>query len=93
MHIILVVIELHIPFAHSLKEKRKQVKSLKDRLQHRFNASVAEIDAMEEWQRSVVGITMISNDKRFLESQTSAMEQQVLEYTELEVVKFKKEWL
>lgn len=93
MHIILITLELHIPFAQSLKEKRKQIKSLKDRLQHKFNASIAEIDALDEWQKAVMGITMIGNDKRFLESQSSAMEQVVLEYTELEVIKILKEWL
>ncbi|MCW9012444.1 MAG: DUF503 domain-containing protein [Gammaproteobacteria bacterium] len=93
MHIILIVIELHIPFAHSLKEKRKHIRSLKDRLQNKFNASVAEIDAKEEWQKSILGITMISSDKRFLESQSSAIEQIVLEYGELELIKIQKEWL
>ena len=84
---------VYIPFSHSLKEKRKHIKSLKDRLRHKFNVSVAEIDGQEEWQKSVIGISMINSDKRYLESQSQAIEQIILEYTDLELMKFQKEWI
>ena len=40
-----LTIELHIEAAHSLKDKRQVVRSLKDRLRASFNVSVAELEA------------------------------------------------
>lgn len=93
VHICLLVVTLHIPCAASLKEKRKQVKSLRERLQAKFNASVAEIDAHDEWQSAVLGLTMISNDRRYLETQCSAIEQLVMDYRDIELVSIRREWL
>lgn len=93
MHILLIKINLHIPLAHSLKEKRREIKSLKDRLSSRFNASVAEIDALDKWQQAVLGVCMISNDKSYLDKQFGLIETIVFEYTELELIDMKREWL
>ena len=59
------VLTLHIQVedSHSLKEKRHVVKSLKDRLRARFNVSVAEIDGLDSWQRSVVAAVTVSSDR------------------------------
>ncbi len=89
----LIVMQLHIPLAQSLKDKRKHIKGLKERLQTRFNASVAEIDALDEWQTSVMGLTMISNDRRHLERQYSAIEQLLIEFRGVDLVDIKREWL
>jgi uncharacterized protein YlxP (DUF503 family) len=48
----ILAVELHFPEAGSLKGKRKFVKSAKAQLQHRFNASVAEVDHHDLWQRA-----------------------------------------
>jgi len=54
-------LHLHIPAAHSLKEKRRAVKSLLDRLQREFNVSVAEMDAQDVHTEAVVACAHISN--------------------------------
>jgi len=59
-------IELLIPDARSLKEKRMVLKSVKQRLQNKYNISVAEIDHQDLWQRALLGIAMVANEKRFL---------------------------
>jgi hypothetical protein len=92
-HIMLIVMQLHIPLAQSLKDKRKHIKGLKERLQSRFNASVAEIDALDEWQKSVVGLTLISNDRRYLERQYSAIEQLLIEFRGVDLVDISRQWL
>ncbi len=93
MHILLIKLDLKITHARSLKDKRSQIKSLKDRLSSRFNASVAEIDALDSWQQAVMGVCMISNDKSYLDKQYSLVETMVLEYTELELINMTREWL
>lgn len=91
--IVYVVIDLHIPMAHSLKEKRKHIKSLKDKLQAGFNASVAEIDHLDEWQRAVMGVVMISNDQRYLQGEISRIETLLREYRDIQVVNIEQQWL
>ena len=61
-------VELLIPDATSLKDKRRVVKSLKERLMHRFNLSVAEVDALDSHKRAVLGMAAVANERRFVES-------------------------
>lgn len=92
-HIISIIITVHIPFAHSLKEKRRHIKSMKDKIRQQFNASVAEIDGLNEWQKSVLGIVMISNDRVYLEKQISAIENFVLQVHDIQLTGIDVEWL
>lgn len=57
-----LTLELHLEDAHSLKDKRHTVKSLKDRLRAKFNVAVAEIDYQDVWQRSLVSAVTVSGD-------------------------------
>ncbi|MGH7530711.1 MAG: DUF503 domain-containing protein [Gemmatimonadales bacterium] len=58
-----MVWELHLPAAQSLKDKRAVVKGLKDRLHHRFNVSVAETDHHDLWQRAELAASVVSTDR------------------------------
>ena len=60
-------VELHFPEAGSLKGKRKYVKSAKAQLQHRFGASVAEVDHHELWQRARLTVACVARDHRELQ--------------------------
>src|SRR5579859_17581 len=60
----LLTLELHIPDAQSLKDKRQVLRSLKDRLRRDFNVAVAELEHQDTWQRSVVGVVTISNEEK-----------------------------
>jgi uncharacterized protein YlxP (DUF503 family) len=57
-----LTLELHLDGAHSLKDKRHTVKSLKDRLRSKFNVAVAEIDYQDLWQRSLISAVTVSSD-------------------------------
>ena len=67
MPIGLLTLEIHIPDAQSLKDKRQVLRSLKDRLRARFNVAVAELAHQELWQRARVGVVSISSDGKHLE--------------------------
>lgn len=58
-------LELSIPDAMSLKDKRRAIRSLKDRLAGRHNISVAEVDDLDEHRSAVIAVAMVSNDRRF----------------------------
>lgn len=62
MHIGILTVHLHLPGCHSLKEKRRRVKPLLQRLHKEFNLSVAEVDAQDVWQTAVIACVMVSND-------------------------------
>lgn len=61
-------ITLAIDAAHSLKEKRKVVKSLIERTRNRFNAAVAEVGDNDVHNRARIGVAVIANDASFVNS-------------------------
>jgi len=65
--IALLTLELRIEGAHSLKDKRQVVRSLKDRLRTHFNVAVAELDQTDLWQRATIGIVGISGSRDYLD--------------------------
>ncbi len=73
MPIGLLTLEIHIPDARSLKDKRQVLRSLKDTLRAHFNVAVAELEHQELWQRSRVGVVSISGDTRHLEESIAAI--------------------
>lgn len=62
----IITVRLAIYQATSLKDKRRVVKSLKDRIRRRFNVSVAETDALEARQRAVLTAAIVANEARFV---------------------------
>jgi uncharacterized protein YlxP (DUF503 family) len=60
----LLTLELHIPDAQSLKDKRQVLRSLKDKLRREFNVAVAELEHHDAWQRSVIGVVTLSNEEK-----------------------------
>ena len=71
-----LTLELRIEGAHSLKDKRQVVRSLKDRLRAHFNVSVAEMDTNGLWQRATVGVVSISDSRDYLEGLMHNVERQ-----------------
>ncbi len=62
-----LTLELRIEGAHSLKDKRQVVRSLKERLRARFNVAVAEMEATDLWQRATLGVVGISDSRDYLD--------------------------
>jgi uncharacterized protein YlxP (DUF503 family) len=62
-----LMLEIRIEGAHSLKDKRQVVRSVKDSLRNHFNVAVAEIDASEAWQRATIGVVSISDSRDYLD--------------------------
>ena len=57
----IVTFDIHLPEAGSLKGKRRDLRSLKADLQHRFGAAVAEVDHHDLWQRSTLAVAATSS--------------------------------
>ncbi|AQS58689.1 DUF503 domain-containing protein [Desulforamulus ferrireducens] len=58
----LMTVELHIGGATTLKEKRRVLKSIIDRVRSRYNVSIAEVDHQDLWQRATLGVAVVSNE-------------------------------
>ena len=71
MPVAVLDIELHLPYSHSLKDKRMALRSVKERLRKHFNVSVSELDHQELWQRSRIGVASVGPDPGYLEDQLS----------------------
>jgi uncharacterized protein YlxP (DUF503 family) len=74
--IALLTLELHIEAAQSLKDRRRVLRSLKDRLRASFNVSVAELDASNLWNRATVGVVAISDSRDYLDGLMKNVERQ-----------------
>ena len=57
---------LHLPAPGSLKSKRHLVRSAIDRVKAKFNVAIAEVAANDLWQRSVLGVAAVGNDRAFV---------------------------
>src|SRR6201996_9153581 len=62
-----LTLELHIEQAHSLKDRRQVVRSLKEKLRNDFNISIAEMDEAVTWQSATLGVTAISRSRDYLD--------------------------
>ena len=66
-------IELHIPAARSLKDKRQVVRSLKEKIRARTQAAVAEVEHQELWQRAALGVAVVSGEGAQVHEQLQAI--------------------
>lgn len=69
-----LMLEIRIEHAHSLKDRRQVVRSLKDQLRQGFNASVAEMDEAVTWQSATVGVVAISRSRDYLHGMVEEIE-------------------
>jgi hypothetical protein len=69
MTIGLLELELLIPGARSLKDRRRALRSLKERMRSRFNCSVAEVGDKEKWGRARLAVSVVGDDSRHVNAQ------------------------
>ncbi len=92
-HIGIIYIRIFIGMAQSLKQKRMIVKGVKEKIRNKFNVSVAEIDSYDKWQIAVLGICMIGNDNRYIDSCLQNIITFIEKYPEIEISDYKIEFL
>jgi len=84
--IAIITVNLFIPGAHSLKDKRRALHRIKDTLAHRFNVSISETDFLNKWQQAQLTLAMVSGDVSHLDSITQALKRKLDELcTEVEI--------
>src|ERR1700678_2796837 len=74
MPIAKLTVEITIPHAQSIKDRRQVVRSIKDKLRHGFNVSIAELDDANLWNRAALGLVVISGASRYLTGQMKELD-------------------
>jgi uncharacterized protein len=86
-------IELHVPAAASLKDKRRVVKSILDRLRARFNVSASEMEEQDLWQRAVLAVACVSSSKTLISQTFEKVRRSVENQGDCYVTRFETEFL
>ena len=89
----LLTLELHLPEANSLKTKRFALKSLKDKVAHKFNVSIAEIDHTNLWQRSTIVFACVGNEKKIVNQTLNGVMSTALQNPNIEIINSSLEML
>ena len=87
-----VRLELELPFASSLKEKRQILRSIKDRLR-RKNVSVVESDNHGVWQRATVELALAAVSRGAAEEKREEIRRALLNYEELAILDWREEFV
>ena len=69
----LCTLDLFLGEANSLKDKRRVLKSMLEKVKSRFNVSIAEVDQQDLWQRATVAFACVSNERAHADSTLSAV--------------------
>jgi uncharacterized protein YlxP (DUF503 family) len=86
-------IDMHIPAAHSLKDKRATLKPIVEAVRHRYNCASAEVEHQDLWQRSAVGVAVVSTNAGHVTDMLDEIERFVWSFPEIEVVDVRRAWL
>jgi uncharacterized protein YlxP (DUF503 family) len=87
-----VRLELELPFSSSLKDKRKTLRSVKDRLR-RKNVSVVEADHHDRWQRATVEIALAAVSRGAAVEKREEIRRQLLTYEDLVILDWREEFV
>jgi len=93
VHVAVVRLELHIPASRSLKEKRAVLRPIVEGLRHRFQISVAEVDYQDKWQRSLIGMAVVSDSYTHAVEVVDKVERWVWSKPEIDVTRFETTWV
>lgn len=66
MPIGVLMLQIHLPEAHSLKDRRNALRRLKDRLRGKYNITIAELSDEARWQSAQIGMAAIGSDAEYL---------------------------
>ena len=89
----LIHLEFHVPQAACLKDKRRALRSIKDRLRAQFNVSVAEVEAHDVWQTAVLGVAAVGVDRPFVEGLLDSVASLVRNSGQVVLARCEKEFL
>jgi uncharacterized protein YlxP (DUF503 family) len=85
--------DLHLPHAHSLKDKRAILRPILEGCRHRYQVAAAEVDHQDTWQRAGVGVSAVSGRAGHVDQVLDQVERFVWSFPEVEVIGAVRRWL
>jgi len=73
----LLLLDCYMPESQSLKDKRRIITSLSERLRRQFNIAIAEVEYQDQWQRARLAIVLVNTNWRMLQSSMSKLTEYV----------------
>ncbi len=86
-------VHLRVRSSHSLKEKRRVVRSIKERVRAKWNVSVAEVDDQDLWQSIVLGFAAVGSDSEVVVGMLDEIVRQLRVHPEAELLDHRQEIL
>ena len=93
MVVAVYTIVILIPESHSLKDKRRVLRQLRDKITRTFNVSMAELDHHDMWQKATLGIACLANEQRHVNQVLDQVMNAIYQLPRLEVVDCRKEFM
>ena len=81
-------IDLLLPMAQSLKDKRNIIKSLQEKLRNRYNIAIAEMAHNDLWKNTTLGIVTLGNESRYLEKVLMKIIDYIVDFPEVEMINY-----
>lgn len=91
MFVGIVNLKIYIPYSHSLKAKRSEVKSICAKVKNKFNVSIAEVEDQDIHQTIGIGFAHVSNNKKYIDSNIDKILGYIESITEGEITKIDRE--
>jgi uncharacterized protein YlxP (DUF503 family) len=92
-HVLTLIVDLRLPDAHSLKDKRAVTRTLIEGSRRRFQVAAAETGHQDEWQRAELGFTAISSSAGHTTEVIDRVDRFVWSFPEVDVVATERAWL
>jgi len=89
----IMVLDMHSNSSHSLKEKRKIISSIKEKLKNKYNISIIESDYQDLWQKMQLAIAMVANSKVMVNKAFAQIEDFVALNYPLQILAIQKEYI
>ena len=87
-----LLLDLHLPYAGNLKEKRAVVRHLLDACRHRYRVAASEVGALDLTQRSELAFAAVSAAVAHVEDVLDEVERFVLSHPEIELLRAHRVW-
>jgi uncharacterized protein YlxP (DUF503 family) len=93
VHVLALVVDLHLPQSHSLKDKRAVVKTILEGARRRYQVAAAETDNQDQRQRAGLSFSAVSSSQHHVEEVVDGVERFVWSFPEIEVLDADRHWL
>jgi uncharacterized protein len=88
-----LIVDVHLPEVHSLKEKRAVLRPILDGSRHRFSVAAAEVGHQDRWQRATLAMAVVSASVGHAQQVLDQVERFVWSFPEVEVLSCHRDWL